>query len=95
MSELTSKLALISERKEKLDAEYKAALTARKQKIGEFAEKHKLLEMSDAFFIGLFSEAQKSNKEDKDHIKKIEALGSSLLSTKRKNAKTKKQPKED
>ena len=95
MSELTSKLALISERKEKLDAEYKAALTARKQKIGELAEKYKLLEMSDAFFVGLFSEAHKANKEDKDHIKKIEALGSSLLSTKRKNAKPKKQPKED
>ena len=95
MSELTSKLALISERKIKLDEEYKAALNARKQKIGELADKYKLLEMSDAFFVGLFSEAQKSSKDDKHYIKHIEAMGSSVLSTKRAKANKQKQLKED
>jgi hypothetical protein len=88
MSELTSKLALISERKAKLEEEYKSALLERKQKIGELASKFQLLEMSDAFFTGLFSEAQKANKDDKANIKNIEAKGSSLL-TKKKKAKEK------
>ena len=94
MSELTTKLALISERKAKLDQEYKSALNDRKQKIGELAEKYKLLEMTDAFFVGLFSEAHKASKDDKNHIKKIEALGSSLLSTKRPKASKPKPIKE-
>lgn len=94
MSALTTKLAQISERKAKLDQEYKAALNDRKQKIGELADKYKLLEMSDAFFVGIFSEAQRSAIDDKNHIKKIEALGSSLLSTKRPKLSKQKATKE-
>lgn len=77
-----SKLAKIAEQKAKLEQEYQAALAERKQRIGELAEKSKLLEMSDLFFVGLFQEAEKASPE---HIKKLEAAGSSALAPKRTN----------
>lgn len=83
MTTVTSKLAKITEQRAKLEQEYKAALMGRKQRIGELAEKTKLLEMSDHFFVGLFIEAEKSSKEHKDYVKKIEAVGSSALTPKR------------
>ena len=79
----TTKLAKIAEQKAKLEQEYQAALAERKQRIGELAEKSKLLEMSDHFFAGLFQEAQKATAE---HIKKLEASGSSALTPKRSTA---------
>lgn len=87
MTTAISKLAKIAQQRANLEQEYKTALTHRRQRIGELAEKFNLLEMSDHFFAGLFIDAEKSAKEHKDHVKKLEATGSSALTPKRTSTK--------
>ncbi len=87
MQEAKSKLELLNEKQAKLQEEFKAAVAERKKKIADMAEKFKILDKSDAFFSGVFLDALNKAKEDKNHIKNLEALGSSFLGTKRKKLK--------
>ncbi len=88
MSEKKSKLEALREKQQALAAQIAEAQAEQKNRVGALAEKFKLINQTDEFFIGLFLDAQKAVNEDKEKVKYWEASGSSFLSSKR--TKTKK-----
>ena len=87
MSEYTSKLALIAERKQKLFEEETKLVEKRKKEIGELAERFNGLSANDAIWVGLLQELAQALKTNSDRLKEWETQGARFLNTKKSNAK--------
>src|SRR5579871_6636986 len=87
VSQYSSKLQAIAEKKQKLIQEEVELVEKRKKEIGHLAEKFGLLTMPDVLINGLFFEAQSALKEKSEKIKTWESHGERFITLKR-NAKT-------
>jgi hypothetical protein len=83
MSDYTTRLTQLSERRQKLLEEEQRLIEKRKKEIGALAERFHVLTASDELLIGLFVDIQKSLEEkNTQKVTYWQQLGRSLLHSK-------------